>query len=160
MLVAGLDPGIAGAIAIIGPTGPVLLEDLATHQAQHGRSAKVKTELDLHAVCATLRAHAIEHCVLERVGPMPQQGLGSTWRFAESYGQLIGIVVALGIAMTLVRPQDWQRHHHIGPAPDAARQRAMQLYPAVAPSLARKRDHHRADALLLASYGRHALQLG
>jgi hypothetical protein len=43
----------------------------------------------------------------------------------------------------------------IGASPDAARQRAVQLYPALAPMLSRKRDQHRADALLLACYGRH-----
>jgi crossover junction endodeoxyribonuclease RuvC len=52
-----------------------------------------------------------------------------------------------------VRPIDWQRHHHIGKAPDEARRRAVQLYPELHPQLARKRDHHRADALLLARYG-------
>jgi hypothetical protein len=34
----------------------------------------------------------------------------------------------------------------------------VQLYPTLAPMLARKRDHHRADALLLACYGRAVLR--
>jgi Ferritin-like domain len=48
---------------------------------------------------------------------------------------------------------DMAAHHGVGSAPDAARQRAAQLYPAVASRLALKRDANRADALLLADYG-------
>jgi hypothetical protein len=48
-------------------------------------------------------------------------------------------------------PQEWQKHHRIGAATDAARQRAVQLYPDLAPLFARKRDQHRADPLLLAA---------
>jgi hypothetical protein len=59
----------------------------------------------------------------------------------------------MNLSATFVRPRRWRRFHLIGAAPDAARQRAMQLYPALAPLLARKRDHHRADALLLGHYG-------
>jgi hypothetical protein len=58
-----------------------------------------------------------------------------------------------------VQPKAWQHHHGIGPTPDAARQRAVQLYPALAPRLARKADAHRADALLIASYGQHVREL-
>jgi hypothetical protein len=58
---------------------------------------------------------------------------------------------------SFVLPRIWQAHHSIGPTPDAARQRAVQLYPQIASRLARKRDCNRADALLVAAYGRHAL---
>jgi hypothetical protein len=154
MIVLAFDPGISGALCILGPNGVLLLDDLPVHQTQHGRGAKVRAELDLHALCATLAAQDIGHCVIERCGPMPRQGLASTWRFAESFGQLIGVVVARGIAFSLIRPQDWQRYHQIGPATGASLQRAVQLFPTCAPRLSRKRDHHRADSLLLAAYGR------
>jgi hypothetical protein len=34
------------------------------------------------------------------VHSMPKPGLASTWRFAEAFGQLQGIVAALGIPLT------------------------------------------------------------
>ena len=55
--------------------------------------------------------------------------------------------------MSFVAPQQWQRHHGIGGAPDAARQRAVQLFPDVSALLGRKKDNQRADALLIAAYG-------
>jgi len=41
----------------------------------------------------------------------------------------------------------------MGKEKDASRVKAMQLYPQTAKDLTRKRDHGRADALLLAVYG-------
>jgi hypothetical protein len=75
------------------------------------------------------------------------------FRFGEAAGAIYGLLVGMNLPVTFVRPQQWQRFHQVGAAPDAARQRAMQPYPALAPLLARKRDHHRADALLLGHYG-------
>jgi len=47
----------------------------------------------------------------------------------------------------------WQRASGVGPSPDAARQRAAQLYPLAAAQFARKRDAGRADAILIAHAG-------
>ena len=77
------------------------------------------------------------------------------FRFGEAAGAIYGLLVGMNLPVTFVRPQQWQRFHQVGAAPDAARQRAMQLYPALASFLARKRNHHRADALLLGHYGLH-----
>jgi crossover junction endodeoxyribonuclease RuvC len=84
---------------------------------------------------------------------MPKQGVTGMFRFGVSFGAIQGIVAALGIPFTLVLPRQWQSFHHCGPSPDGARQRAVQLYPATAIDLARKRDANRADALLIAAYG-------
>jgi crossover junction endodeoxyribonuclease RuvC len=157
IVIAAIDPGIAGAIAIIGSNTILHLDDLPTHKAQHGQRAKIRHELDLHAIAALLHQHEPAHCYVEAVHAMPKQGLTSTWRFAESYGQLQGIVAALGLPLSLIPPKTWQRHHRVGPERDALRQRAVQMFPSAAARLARKRDHNRACALLLASYGVSAL---
>jgi crossover junction endodeoxyribonuclease RuvC len=151
-MILAIDPGITGAYALLGDI--VLVDDLPVHVAQHGQKAKVRSELDLHGFHRLLTAHRIAHAFIEQVSAMPKQGVTSVFRFGYSAGALYGVLVANDVPVTFVLPQDWQKHHHIGPAPDAARQRAVQLYPAIAPMLARKRDHNRADALLLAHYGR------
>ena len=157
MLLA-LDPGISGAYALLSGDS-VLVDDLPVHQAQHGRSAKVRAELDLHGLRALITAQPVAHVFLERVAARPGQGVTSMFRFGQSSGQLYGLVIGLGLPVTFIAPQQWQKHHGIGGAPDAARQRAVQLFPHLAPLLARKCDQHRADALLQAVYGRHALRL-
>jgi crossover junction endodeoxyribonuclease RuvC len=132
MRLAAFDPGLAGALCILDGTAVLHLDDLPTYKAQHGQRARVRVELDLHRLAALLKEHAPMHCYIEAVHSMPRQGISSTFRFGESFGQLQGIIVALGILLTLVRPQDWQRHHRIGAERDGYRQRAVQLFPDVA----------------------------
>jgi crossover junction endodeoxyribonuclease RuvC len=157
MMLLAIDPGVTGAFALLGEA--VAVDDLPIHQAQHGRSGKVRAELDLHSFRNLITSHAIGHVLLERVTARPGQGVTSMFRFGEAAGALYGLIVGLGLPVTFVTPQQWQKHHRIGASPDAARQRAVQLYPGLAPLLARKRDHHRADALLLARYGLGVLSL-
>jgi crossover junction endodeoxyribonuclease RuvC len=158
VIVLGLDPGVTGAFAMLGDTA--LVGDLPVFAAQHGRSAKVRAELDLHSFRGLLAGYEIEHAFIERVAARPGQGTVSMFRFGEAAGAIYGLVVGFGLPVTFITPQRWQKHHGIGASPDAARQRAVQLYPVIAPQLARKRDQHRADALLLAVYGLHQLRHG
>lgn len=153
MIVLGVDPGIRGAIALLRGQAVSVLEDLPTHTLTT-TTRKSRDELDAHGLHGILADEApIDAAFIEQVGPMPRQGVVSTYRFGYSAGVIYGILTAMGIAVHFVPPKVWQRHHRIGPEPDASRQRAVQLYPGVADCLARKRDNHRSDALLLAAYG-------
>lgn len=129
-MILAIDPGIAGAYALLGDT--VLVDDLPIHQTQHGKSAKVRAELDLHSFRQLLTNHAVSHCFIERVTARPGQGVTSMFRFGQAAGALYGLIVGLGLPVTFATPQEWQRHHHIGAAPDAARQRAVQAFPDLA----------------------------
>jgi crossover junction endodeoxyribonuclease RuvC len=150
-VILAIDPGTLGAFALLGER--VIVDDLPVHEAQHGRAGKVRTELDLHTFDHTLSDHHIAHAFIEKVNAMPGQGVTSMFRFGYAAGAVYGLVVAHGIPVTFVTPQQWQRYHQIGSSPDAARQRAVQLYPDLTPLFARKRDQHRADALLIGCYG-------
>jgi crossover junction endodeoxyribonuclease RuvC len=152
-MILAIDPGITGAFALLDHNHVVELDHLPVHLAQHGRAAKVRGELDLHALKDTLAPHRIDHVLIERVGAMPKQGVASTFRFGQASGALYGLIVGLGLPVTFVRPQQWQQFHRIGGAPDAARQRALELFPGLSRELARKRDDQRCDALLIGVYG-------
>jgi crossover junction endodeoxyribonuclease RuvC len=152
-VILGVDPGLSGAYAILHGPSIVALDHLPVFKTQHGASAKVRAELDLHRLKATIASFAVTHAFIERVAARPGQGVTSMFRFGEACGAIAGLLVGLGVPITYVRPQQWQKHHGIGPSPDAARQRAVQLYPEAATLLARAKDGHRADALLLAAYG-------
>jgi crossover junction endodeoxyribonuclease RuvC len=155
-LILGIDPGVTGGFALLA-SGSAFVGDIPVHTTQHGNSAKIRNELDLHGLRTALASFRIAHVFIERVAARPGQGVTSMFRFGEACGAIYGLMVGLRLPVTFVTPQTWQKHHHVGASPDAARQRAVQLYPAIAPMLARKRDQHRADALLLACYGRHTL---
>jgi crossover junction endodeoxyribonuclease RuvC len=156
MKILGLDPGLSGALALIDEHGVVLVDDLPAHQIGAGR--KTRAELDLASLCGMFAEHAIDHVFIERVAARPGQGVTGMFRFGVAYGAVLGIVTTLRLSHTLVTPQTWQRTAGCGPAPDAARARAGQLYPKVADRLTRKRDSGRADAILIAHHGMKALQ--
>ena len=151
MISIGIDPGLTGAIAVIGgETGnEIELFDMPTSAKLTGKGQ----QLNLAALHFLLHDRLGE-VWLEQVGPMPGQGVTSMFGFGRTVGQIEGIVSALGLPVQYVTPQRWKRPLGlIGRDKDAARTLAIQRFPAVASMLARKKDCGRADALLIAYHG-------
>jgi crossover junction endodeoxyribonuclease RuvC len=143
MNVAGLDPGLTGALAIIDEYRVVFVDDLPVHQIHAGK--RTRAELDLGGMRELLTSLTL---FIEQVAARPGQGVTSMFRFGLTAGQIIGLV-----AGTAWLPQRWQRMAGCGPEPDEARRRAGQLYPDAVQYLTRKRDAGCADAILIARSG-------
>jgi crossover junction endodeoxyribonuclease RuvC len=159
VMIAAIDPGLSGAIAILDRDTVVLVDDIPVHDVvRSGR--KLRSELDLAGLRGMLAARAIGHVFIEDVGARPGQGVVSMFRFGYAAGAIAGVVTGLQLPMTFVNSRRWQKAAGIGPAPDEARQRASQLYPEIAGRLTRKKDGHRGDAILIARYGASSLQNG
>jgi hypothetical protein len=61
-------------------------------------------------------------------------------------------------ASTIVEPSVWKKYHALrGSDKEAGRQRALQLFPTAHALLARRKDHGRAEAALIALAGWHQL---
>ena len=82
-------------------------------------------------------------------------GATSAFNFGMGFGMWQGICAASLIPYQLVHPATWKAllMKDMSKEKDASRVKAMQLYPQTAKDLTRKKDHGRADALLLAHYG-------
>jgi crossover junction endodeoxyribonuclease RuvC len=76
--------------------------------------------------------------------------------FGRSFGEWLGILAALGIPHVLVTPRQWQRglvRPSDGPDPKCRSLAvARRLFPDI--DLHRKKDHHCADALLIAYWAK------
>jgi crossover junction endodeoxyribonuclease RuvC len=154
MLILGLDPGTQGAIAALEGDEVVLLADLPVHMVT-AKGRGDRAELDVHGLHLLIaELGPVAHAFVEKVAARPGNGSVSMFRFGQACGAVYATLAVMGIPITYVLARAWQAHHGIGPTPDAARQRAMQLHPETAPRLARKADSNRADALLIACYGR------
>jgi crossover junction endodeoxyribonuclease RuvC len=154
MRIVAVDPGTTGALAVLDGADVLLLEDLPVHMIGIAGRKALRAELDLHGLHRLLAERGpYNHAFVERVAARPGQGVTGMFRFGMAYGAVLGVLSTMGIAMTMVLPRDWQRWAGCGPAPDAARQRACMLFPGSAELLSRKKDCHRADALLIAAYG-------
>lgn len=86
----------------------------------------------------------------------PKMGATSAFNFGKGYGMWLGILAALLIPFDEVHPMTWKKTimADMGKEKDASRIKAMQCYPLAAKDLSLKKHHGRADALLLAEFGR------
>jgi crossover junction endodeoxyribonuclease RuvC len=139
------------------PSQTIRFFDPPLFQVQNGK--KIKNEYNEIAMARALKEFSA--CgtevvvILEKVSAMPGQGVTSMFNFGMGFGLWRGMLSAFEIPYSLVHPATWKSviMRDMPKEKDAARMRAIQLYPQAAVELSRKRDIGRADALLLAHYG-------
>lgn len=149
--ILAVDPGLTGALALYVPAEPRRI-------AVHDMPVAGK-DVDPAALARLVRELAPTVAVVERVGAMPGQGVSSTFRFGVGYGMVQGVLGALEIPIHLVTPADWKRTYRLPADKEAARARAIQIWPSC-PDFARKKDAGRAEAALIARHGDEKLFLG
>ena len=139
----GIDPGITGAIAIVTETTALVFD------------------FDDRAGVAYLRNLHRPLCkaVIESVHAMPKQGVSSTFKFGVNFGIWQGRLEILKIPYDLVTPQKWKKVMFDSMAKgfdlkSMSIDRALRIFPEMIDFLKRKKDHGRAEALLLAEYCR------
>lgn len=152
MRVLGIDPGANGALAVLQDGRLVEILDMPTTVVRRG-SREVREVNGPLLGALTAKLGPVDAAYLELVGAMPGQGVSSMFAFGRAVGVVEGVLGALGIPVSKVPPQVWQRAMRVRGGKDGARERAMQLHPARAESFARKKDDGRADAVLIAGYG-------
>ncbi|WP_333824270.1 hypothetical protein [Pinisolibacter sp.] len=146
--IVGFDPGLSGAGAVVTPSGDlVAVFDLP--MMGEGKAARI----DANLLARLIEEFAPASAVAEQVGAMPKQGVASTFAFGRAVGVLAGVLGALAIPTTYVPPGTWKRFHHLSAAKEDARRRAIELWPRQAHLFARKKDHGRAEAALIAKWG-------
>ena len=150
----GIDPGLGGAVAVLGRKTPHVF-DMPTVVVS--KTGFVKRAVDVHGLAVTLRPYASDHLIrckvqvaIERVNAFPGQGVGSMFSLGMSYWGAVGVIAALGLPLELVEAKDWKAHFRLSKDKEMARGLASRLYPDV--DLSHKKDHGRAEALLIARY--------
>jgi len=106
----------------------------------------------LHDILSSVET--IDHIYIEKQQAMPKQGVSSTFKLGYAFGQIVTSVALFRRPYTLVTPVTWKRSMNLPRDKDAARRMAQQWFPDIASDLKRKKDEHRAEALLIALYGR------
>jgi len=150
MNIIGIDPGLTGAVAIIGDYGINLIDMPVVAKSTRGKQVDGAA---LAQIFLEERTRAFVY--LEQVGAMPGQGVTSMFNFGHGYGIVQGVLYSLCIPFQLVTPQKWKKHHGlIGKQKDMARTLCIQRHPELSGQLKRKKDIGRADALLIAEYGK------
>lgn len=147
-LFLGLDPGLAGAIALVNASGAVVLvKDMPITARGRGR---VKHEVDAGGIARLLRPHIgnVAFGIVESVSARPGQGVAGTFSLGHSLGSATGTLACLGIPHELLPPTKWKRLAEL-PADKALVLTAARRRWPEAP-LALAKHHGRAEALFLA----------
>lgn len=146
----GIDPGCSGALAVFEDGEPVEWMDMPTVKV--GKSSRVNSASV--AKFLSFFDHPSMHAYIELVHAMPLNGSVSSFTFGHASGSVEAVVATLGIPYTLVTPQAWKKRAGlIGTDKDAARSRAIQLWPSIRDLDPKGKGQALADALLIARYG-------
>jgi crossover junction endodeoxyribonuclease RuvC len=157
MRILGIDPGLSGGLSLV--------------EIDNGAPAKIidtidipiigtgaKTRVDVLAIKKWLETHQPDHAAIERAGVMPKQGIASGYRYGRAVGAIEAVIACCEIPLTIIEASAWKKFHNLHKAPgqtateikEASRQKALMLFPAAHHLLARKMDHGRAEAALIA----------
>lgn len=154
-MIIGIDPGCSGALVIMHDDGE-LVDTLLMPTIKVGTKSRVNGAAIkgwLNGWFGTYHEHGW-HAYLEQVGAMPGQGVSSMFTFGHAAGLVEGVVTGAGIPLTLVTPQAWKKKAGlIGQDKDAARSRAIQLYPGCRLLDLKGKGQALADAILIARHG-------
>ena len=153
MRVLGVDPGISGGLAVVEITdggAPVLVECVDIPAIGSG----AKERVDVAAIRNFVDRHAPIRALIERAQAMPKQGASSGFKYGRAVGAIEATIALCSIPVEIVEPTAWKRFWKLpGKDKEGARQKALQLFPTAHAALARKKDHGRAEASLIALYG-------
>jgi crossover junction endodeoxyribonuclease RuvC len=156
MMLIGIDPGYSGAITLYWPaTGDIEVHDMPTLKDAKGRAV-----LDLHSILQILEPEGDGQRVayIEQVSAMPGQGVSSMFRFGEQYGALQMALAATKTPTQYVTPAVWKKHFGLNRDKGVSRGLAMQRFPAYADKFNRVKDDGRAEATLIALYGKETMK--
>jgi Holliday junction resolvasome RuvABC endonuclease subunit len=143
MRILGVDPGaVSGAYALLisDPNAVVspIADDIPVVDRQVNAAEWSRIVMRLKPDIA----------VVEQVGSMPKQGVASTFRFGMGCGLIRGVLAGAGVPIVSVTPAKWKKHFSLNSDAEKSRALAIRRFPSA--SLARKKDHGRAEALLMA----------
>ena len=139
----GIDPGKTGAIGVISDV--VAIYDVPMINGDYNF-------YEMWRLLSKLVFHQAAYLSLEKQQSMPKQGVSSTFSTGRGYGAWEAFCAVLTPDCEIVNPRKWKKKLGLDSDKEKSRKLAIEIYPSMADMLKRKRDHNRAEALLLAHY--------
>ena len=151
MIWIGIDPGQTGSMAVIS-------EQTMVWDFEDGECVRMLGAIADQSISALASDYPQVRAVLEKVHSMPKQGVVSSFKFGMNFGIWQGRLEMCGIPYDFATPQKWQKvifdSMTKGDRKAMSLDRARRLFPDLRDRLKRKKDHNRAEALLIAEYCR------
>jgi crossover junction endodeoxyribonuclease RuvC len=148
----GVDCGIHGGLAILeinDNAAPQLVAAVDVPTVGVG----AKERVNALALQEWLLQHGPATAAVERAQSMPGQGSSSGFKYGKAAGSLETTIALCGIPIEMIEASAWKRffHLHAGDK-EGARALALQRFPDAHALFARRRDHNRAEAALIALF--------
>jgi hypothetical protein len=175
MIYIGIDPGLSGSVAVLKDNNVLLLADFPyitvekkyTYGKRKGKTHKAKKAnlaglAQLFKQCISLSTIADRSDILgaiEKVHPMPGEGVISSWTFASGFYPWLQCFEMENIKYTLVAPQTWKKVFFTGELAELSKEKkgsitvAQKFFPNT-----KIKHHGQGDALLLALYVKQLLK--
>jgi Holliday junction resolvasome RuvABC endonuclease subunit len=146
----GVDPGVNGAVAVIGQDARVLeLDRTPTFKPKKDSQRK---EYLLGAMYELLLKREVTLCIIETVHAMPTNGSIGNFVLGRGSGLWEMALLVAKIPVIKVAPPTWKKHYGLlGQKKEGSILKAQQLFPTHS---FKKSEDGLAEALLLANYGR------
>ena len=148
--IMAVDPGLTGAVAFYYPS-------VSDHVAVHDMPV-VESAVNASALRDLVGDYGPNIAIIERVGPMPRDGVMQAWRFSAAYTTARVVCALSHVPQVLITPASWKKAMKLPGGKDnkdRSRGLAMALFPANAITFGRKKDAGRAEAALLAYHYAH-----
>jgi hypothetical protein len=159
MIYAGIDPGLTGAISFLDARGSVIaVDDIPTMAiAEAGPKTTIKREIDVCELRSVIfgRIPDGETClfVMEHTSSVGAMlGDQAKTSLAATKASIMAVLRLSGYEVHRVHPVTWKRFYGLHSDKDECLNLARNLF-FDHPSLKRKKDHNRAESLLIARWG-------
>lgn len=162
----GIDPGFTGGIGIIENDKLIQVYDCPLTIINKGKTKIVnfkrvpETErrVDGKGIYEILKHYKNAKLVIEHSQAMPDQGEVSIAHYMEGYGRYLGVLDCLGINFVEVRSSVWKRKMNLSSDKWESIHLIQEKLEGVKEYVHLRKHDGRAEALLLAIYGRDYLK--
>jgi len=148
MRVLGVDPGLQGALATWDGKELVVIDVPIVKARKRGNEINLPALADLVAQLAPFDASYVE-----RNSVRPKEGISSAQKNGLVAGTLLGCVIMCCRQIHRPTPAQWKKVMKLTKDKEYSRTKAIEEFPTYHHFFARKKDHGRAEAALLALYG-------
>lgn len=157
MFIVGIDPGALGAIACLNiSTMDISIADMPTYKSKSGKSVVNPMEL-LEILEPPSNEPGSILAVLEQQWPRQHDGKVQSFASGRGYGTLETALAAHQYPLHEVSPGQWKKHFKLSSDKGLSRRIATQRFPRQADLFKRVKDDGRAEAALIALYGKEKL---
>lgn len=154
MILVGIDPGKSGSVAVLKENQVLYVADCPVVGKEYDTASMAKI---IRQIINQSMIMGSELSVwVEKVHAMPKQGTVSMFNFGKGFGIWLGILSAFEVSYHLVAPQTWKSIY----LKDMPKEKASSIlvakrtFPSSEKWLTLKKHHNRAEAILIAAYGR------